>query len=62
MDNTDNLARIKEATKGLVLSDAEKRSLAWLCGWERFTVDNIAAVIEKARKAGQADKEKEGTP
>lgn len=44
-------ARIEKATSGLSLSDAEQRTLKWLCGWEPPTVENIASVIEKARES-----------
>ena len=38
-----------DALDGVAISDAERRSLAWLCGFEADTVENLAAVIRRAR-------------
>jgi hypothetical protein len=35
---------------GVTISDAERRSLVWLAGFEAHTVKNIAAVITRARQ------------
>jgi hypothetical protein len=35
---------------GVPISDAERRSLVWLAGFEAHTVENIAAVISRARQ------------
>ena len=49
----DRLATLLDALDGVPLTDAERRSLAWLCGFEAATVENVAAVIHriKARSA-----------
>ena len=41
-----------DALDGVVISDAERASLAWLAGFEKSTVENVAAVIGRARQAG----------
>jgi len=33
-----------------VISDAERRSLIWLSGCEPHTIENIAALISRARQ------------
>ena len=43
------LAVLLDALDGVAISDAERRSLAWLCGFEADTVENLAAVIRRAR-------------
>ena len=43
------LAVLLDALDGIPISDAERRSLAWLCGFEADTVENLAAVIRRAR-------------
>ena len=40
------------ALHGVPLSTAEHRTLKWLAGWEADTVENIAAVIRRARETG----------
>ncbi|MGH4013807.1 MAG: hypothetical protein ACRDSL_07715 [Pseudonocardiaceae bacterium] len=30
----------------------ERRTLYWLSGWEKHTVENLAALITRARQAG----------
>ena len=47
----DQLAVLLDAVGDLPLSDAERRTLYWLSGWEQDTVENIAAVIRRARAA-----------
>ena len=47
----DRLAVLLDAVGDLPLSDAERRTLYWLSGWEQDTVENIAAVIRRARAA-----------
>ena len=39
-----------DALDGVPLSDGERASLAWLAGFEARTVENIAAVITRARQ------------
>ncbi len=48
------LAVLLDALDGVVISDAERASLAWLAGFEASTVKNVAAVITRARQAGPA--------
>ena len=43
------LASLLAAVAGVPVSDAERRSLAWLAGFEDVTVANIATVIRRAR-------------
>ena len=38
-----------DALDDVPISEAERRSLTWLCGFEAETVENIAAVIRRAR-------------
>ena len=45
------LATLLDALDGVPISDAERRSLAWLCGFETHTVEHFAAVIRRARRA-----------
>ncbi|MGH4017562.1 MAG: hypothetical protein ACRDSL_27300 [Pseudonocardiaceae bacterium] len=45
------LAALLDALDGVTITDAERRTLAWLSGWERHTVDNLAALIRRARAA-----------
>ena len=44
------LAVLLDALDGVPLSDGERASLAWLAGFEAHTVENIAAVITRARR------------
>jgi len=44
------LAVLLDALSGVPLSDAERASLTWLAGFERCTVENVAAVITRARR------------
>jgi hypothetical protein len=39
-----------DAMGGVALSDAERASLAWLAGFEAYTVENVAAMITRARQ------------
>ena len=43
------LAVLLDALDGVPITEAERRSLAWLCGFEVDTVENLAAVIRRAR-------------
>ena len=49
----DQLAVLLDALDGVVISDAERRSLAWLAGWEKHVLENIATVIRRARATGE---------
>jgi hypothetical protein len=44
------LAVLLDALDGLPTSDAERRSLVLLAGFEAHTVQNIAATISRARQ------------
>jgi hypothetical protein len=46
----DRLAVLLDALDGVPLSDGERASLTWLAGFEAHTVENIAAVITRARR------------
>ncbi|MGH7511266.1 MAG: hypothetical protein ACREMZ_17715 [Gemmatimonadales bacterium] len=48
----DRLAVLLDALDGVPITDHERRSLYWLSGWERHTVENLAALIVRARAAG----------
>jgi hypothetical protein len=43
------LAVLLDALDGVPISDTERRSLLWLAGFEVHTVENMAAVIRRAR-------------
>ena len=45
------LATLLDALGGIAISDAERASLAWVCGFEAHTVEHLAAVIRRARRA-----------
>ena len=45
------LATLLDALGSIPVSDAERVSLAWLCGFEAHTVEHLAAVISRARRA-----------
>lgn len=44
--------KIHEVLGEIDLTEAEKRTLKWLAGWEESTVDNLISVIEKAVQSG----------
>jgi hypothetical protein len=43
-----------DALDGVPLSDGERASLTWLAGFEAHTVENMAAVITRARRSASA--------
>jgi len=45
------LATLLDALDGVPVFDAERRTLAWVCGFEAHTVEHLAAVIRRARRA-----------
>jgi hypothetical protein len=50
-EQANKLAVLLDALDGVPLSDGERASsLAWLAGFEVHTVENIAAVITRARQ------------
>ena len=51
-----SLERLQVATAGIDLTSGEQKTLKWISGWETFTVDNVAHIIEKGKgteKAGE---------
>jgi hypothetical protein len=44
------LTVLLDALGSVPISDAERRSLVWLAGFEAHTVENVAAVITRARQ------------
>ncbi len=46
----NKLAVLLDALDGVVISDGERASPAWLAGFEASTVENLAAVITRARR------------
>lgn len=40
---------LKDAIRGLEFTESELRTLEWISGWERQTIDNIAMIIKKTR-------------
>lgn len=44
------LAVLLDPLDGVALSDGERASLTWLAGFEAHTLENIAAVITRARQ------------
>jgi len=47
----EQLAILLDAVGWIRITDAEQASLEWLSGFEAATVQNIAAVIRRARDA-----------
>ena len=45
------LTTLLDALSGIPVSDAERRTLAWVCGFEAHTVEHLAAVIHRASRA-----------
>jgi hypothetical protein len=45
------LAELLEAFEGIQVSDAERRILGWLAGWETETVRTIVELVNRARHA-----------
>jgi membrane protein required for beta-lactamase induction len=46
------LAVLLDALAGCPVSDGERATLTWLAGFEVDTVENLAAVIRRARSVG----------
>ncbi|MGH3773744.1 MAG: hypothetical protein ACRDRW_20535, partial [Pseudonocardiaceae bacterium] len=46
----NRLVLLLDALTGVTLSDAERASLIWLAGFERCTVENVAAVITRVHR------------
>lgn len=42
-----HMAVLLDALDGVPVSDAERRTLEWLAGWDPATVENIAALFSK---------------
>ena len=49
------IQKMNKVLAGVELTKSEERTLIWLAGWEKSTVDNLLSVIEKAARIG-ADK------
>jgi hypothetical protein len=49
----NKLAVLLDALDGVVISASERASLTWLAGFETSTVENLAAVITRARRTGE---------
>lgn len=45
--NTDNMKLIEDALQDVELTEDERKSLEWLSGWEKSTVENIVAAFRK---------------
>jgi len=43
------LATLLDALDGVPISDVERRTLTWLCGFETHTVQHLVAVLDRAR-------------
>ena len=48
--NTDNMKLIEDALQDVELTEDERKSLEWLSGWEKSTVENIVAAFRKVNK------------
>jgi DNA-binding CsgD family transcriptional regulator len=53
-----NMDLLLNALGNIDLTDAEKRSLEWLAGWEAETIQNICSAIEKTKNRGAGRKKK----
>ena len=42
------IAALNERFGAIELTEAEIRTLIWLCGWEECTVENVLSAIRKA--------------
>ena len=49
----DRLATLLDALGGISVTDAERRSLAWLAGFEAATVENVAAVMRRLTRRAE---------
>ena len=45
------IAALNEIFEDIELTEAEMRTLVWLCGWEECTVENVLSAIRKAMAA-----------
>lgn len=45
------IAELNEIFGDIELTEAEMRTLIWLCGWEECTVKNVLSAIRKAMAA-----------
>lgn len=50
--NRDRLATLLDAVGDMSISDSERRTLYWLSDWELHTIENVAALLTRARQAG----------
>ena len=45
----------EEIFRGIALTDGEIRTLVWITGWERQTVENLRSAIQKVREFREED-------
>jgi len=50
----DRLAALLDALGPIPVSDAERRTLTWVCGFEAHTVEHLVAVIEQAQAVARS--------
>ena len=50
----ERLATLLDALDGIPVSDAERRTLAWVCGFEAHTVEHLAGLIERAQAVARS--------
>jgi len=51
---TDRLTTLLDALGDVPISDAERRTLTWVCGFEAHTVEHLAGLIRRARERSAA--------
>ena len=45
----------EDVFRGVELTDGEIRTLVWITGWERQTVENLRSAIRKVREFREED-------
>ena len=45
-----NLEKLKNVIGDVDLTDSEKKTLEWLSGWEKETIEDLVSIIQKARE------------
>ncbi len=56
------IAALNERFGAIELTEAEIRTLIWLCGWEECTVENVLSAIRKAMAAEAKRREQSPRP
>ena len=56
------IAALNERFGAIELTEAEIRTLIWLCGWEECTVENVLSAIRKAMAAEAKRREQAPRP